>query len=180
MKATQCHSEYGHHLGRSMQVKRGELIPLSTTLIISSLRRVSFFHYVFSYYRFLSISIIMEHGGDQLDQSTTSSFEIITGPGNGGTPQVVVEANNSSPQEEKERVFKRVEHEMEVFRKGECSRFQASSRVASELEKWGGASDKEKGKAFDSYLAEINSFATVQDDNRSHTRGSSPPPGTVE
>jgi hypothetical protein len=121
----------------------------------------------------------MEHGGDQLDRSTTSSFENVTGPSNGGTAQVVVETNNSSLQEEKERVFQRVEHEMEVFRKGECSRFQASSRVAGELGKWGGASDKEKGKAFDSYLAEINSFATVQNDDRSHTRGSSPPPGTV-
>ena len=55
---------------------------------------------------------------------------------------------------------------MEVFRKGDCSRFQASSRVAKELEGWEGASDKKKGKAFDSYLAEINSFVAIQDEER--------------
>ena len=50
---------------------------------------------------------------------------------------------------------------MEIFRKGECSRFQASSHVANELGKWAGASEKEKGKAFDSYLTNINSFLAV-------------------
>ena len=64
---------------------------------------------------------------------------------------------------------------MEIFRKGECSRFKASSRVANELEKWEGASEREKGKAYDSYLAEINSFAAIQDESRSAVRGTSQP-----
>jgi hypothetical protein len=64
---------------------------------------------------------------------------------------------------------------MDAFRKGECSRFQASSRVANELEKWVGGSEKDKGKAFDSYLAEINSVIAVQNEDRSLTRGTSPP-----
>ena len=66
---------------------------------------------------------------------------------------------------------------METFRKGEYSRFQALSHVANELGKWAGVSDKERGKAFDSYLAEINSFAAVQNEERSETRGASPPVG---
>jgi hypothetical protein len=110
----------------------------------------------------------MSNGGEQSDQS----YENINEPGNrGGTAENVEPANDSTTQEAKEKVFERVEREMDVFRKGECSRFQASIRVANELGKWDGASDKEKGKAFDSYLAEINSFVAVQDENRSITRG---------
>lgn len=45
---------------------------------------------------------------------------------------------------------------------GSVPPFQASMRVASELEKWIGASEKDKpdseGKALDPYLAEINLF----------------------
>ena len=87
---------------------------------------------------------------------------------------------NSAAQEEKERTFERVEQEMEIFqvRKGEYSRFQVSLCIANELGKWAGASDQEKGKAFDSYLAEINTVLAVQDENRSMTRETSPPPGT--
>ena len=68
---------------------------------------------------------------------------------------------------------------MEAFRKGECSRFQASLHVTVELGKWAGASEKEKGKAFDTYLAEINSFVAVQDEDQSAIRGTSPPVGAA-
>lgn len=123
----------------------------------------------------------MIHGESQLDEST-SSFENVIGPGNGGGdggPTNVADTDvNSAAQEEKERVFSRVEQEMEIFRKGDYSRFKASSRVAEELEKWAGASEKEKGKAFDSYLAEINSFTAIQDEERSATRETPPPVGT--
>ena len=120
----------------------------------------------------------MEHGGQQLDQSATS-FEIVNAPESGGeTSRAAITTVNPATQEAKERVLERIEQEMEVFRKGECTRFHASSRVAKELEGWEGASDKEKGKAFDSYLAEINSFAAIQDESRSSTRGTPPPVGT--
>ena len=117
----------------------------------------------------------MSNGEEQLDQST---FEIINGPERGGAS---AEASNSNDdpatQEEKKRTFERVEREMEVFRKGEYTRFQASTHVANELDKWVGASDKDKGKALDSYLAEINSLLAVQDEDRSATRGTSHPVG---
>jgi hypothetical protein len=58
-------------------------------------------------------------------------------------------------------------------------RHVSSSCVANELEKWAGASDKEKGKAFDSYLAEINSFIAVQDKEQSATRETSSPLGVA-
>lgn len=119
----------------------------------------------------------MIHGEQQLDQSTTS-FEVVDKPRNGGEPSNAAVANDeSATQEEKERVFERIEQEMEIFRKGEYSRFRASSHVAEELERWEGASDKEKGKVFDSYLAEINSFVAVQDEERSVTRETPPPLG---
>ena len=117
----------------------------------------------------------MVHGEQQHNQSTTP-FEVINGSENGGEPtQAVAATVGPTAQEAKERVIERVEREMEIFRKGECSRFQASTRVANELEKWEGASEKERGKALDSFLAEINSFAAIQDEDQSATRGTSPP-----
>ena len=86
--------------------------------------------------------------------------------------------NDAAAREEKKRVFERVEHKMDIFRRGEYSRFQASTRVANELDKWEGASDKEKGKSLDSYLAEINSLVAVQDEQQSATRETSDPAGT--
>ena len=118
---------------------------------------------------------IMSHGEAQLDQSTTT-FEIINGSERGEEPAaIVVTDDDSAAQEEKKRVFERVEREMEVFRKGECTRFKASTRIASELDNWAGATDKERGKAFDSCLAEINSFLAIQDEvQRSVTRETPP------
>ena len=117
----------------------------------------------------------MSNGEEQLDQST---FEIINGPEHGGASAKASNSNDDpTTQEEKKRTFERVEREMEVFRKGEYTRFQASTRVANELDKWVGASDKDKGKALDSYLAEINSLLAVQDEDRSATRGTSHPVG---
>ena len=119
----------------------------------------------------------MVHGEQQLNQST-SSFENILGPDQGGeSSQAVVATVDLTTSEAKERVIGRVEREMDIFRKGECSRFQAASRVTKELEKWEGASDRDKGKALDSYLNEINSFAAIQDEDRSNTREASPPLG---
>jgi hypothetical protein len=122
----------------------------------------------------------MVHGEQSFDKSL-SPFENIPGPNEreNTTTQAAVTTDNHAASETKERVLERVEREMETFRKGDLSRFQASSRVAKELEKWEGASDKDKGKAFDSYLAEINSFAAIQDENRSVTREASPPLGTT-
>ena len=98
---------------------------------------------------------------------------------NGGAPAGTVDVNdNATIWEEKERIFERVEQEMEIFRREEYSRFQASSRVANELGKWEGGSDKEKGKALDSYLVEINSFTASQDEEQSTMRGTSLPVGT--
>ena len=84
---------------------------------------------------------------------------------------------NSPTEEEKVRIFERIKREMDIFWKGEYTRFQASTCVANELGKWAGASDKEKGKAFDSYLAEINSILAIQDEDQSATRGTSLPSG---
>ena len=121
----------------------------------------------------------MLHGEEQPDQTSTS-FEIIDAPRNDGEPtQATVPADDSVTREEKERTFERVDREMEIFRKGEYSRFQASTRVANELEKWVGASDQEKGKALDSYLAEINSFIAIQNEDQSVTRGTPPPIGAL-
>jgi hypothetical protein len=119
--------------------------------------------------------------GEQTNNQSTSSFEIVDNPENGGEPSQVAVMNDSpdATQEAKTRVFEGVERQMEAFRKGECSRFQASTRVAKELEGWEGASDKEKGKAYDSYLAEINSIIAIQDEDRSATKGTSPSLGTT-
>ena len=116
----------------------------------------------------------MTNGDKQPEQSATS-LENVDGPSNGErTTSAAVPYDNSIAREEKEKILERVEREMEAFRKGEYSRFKASSRVANELDKWTGASDKEKGKAFDTYLAEINSFIAIQDEQRSVTEGTSP------
>ena len=122
----------------------------------------------------------MTHGDQRPDQSTATP-EIIEEPRAsidapaGESSQSVNADDHSSAHEERTRIFVRVEREMEAFRKGEYSRFQASTNVANELGKWEGASDKEKGKVFDLCLAEINSYVAIQDEQRSNTRGTTPP-----
>ena len=117
----------------------------------------------------------MVHGGQQSDLSS-ATFENVDRPEmERETSQPVVATIDTTTQGAKERILERIEREMEVFRKGGCSRFQASTRVASELEKWEGASEREKGKAYDSYLAEINSFAAIQDESQSVVRGTPQP-----
>ena len=115
--------------------------------------------------------------GDKQPEPPIPTIENVEGPNSTGetTAQSAVADNDSTAREEKARVLKRVEREMEFYRKGEYSRFQASTHVANELGKWAGASDKEKGKAFDSYLAEINSQIAIQDEERSDTRATSLP-----
>jgi hypothetical protein len=80
----------------------------------------------------------MLHGGEQLEQST-SSFEIVDEPRNEKeTSQAAVTTDHSAVREEKERILERIKRGMEEFRKGdlgESSRFQASTCVANELEK---------------------------------------------
>ena len=117
----------------------------------------------------------MTHGDEQSTQSA-SAHEIVGEPSTREETTRSVDTNDhSTAREEKERVLERVEREMDAYRKGEYSRFQASTRVADELDNWAGASDKEKAKAFDSYLAEINSLTAIQDEEQSHTRGTSIP-----
>jgi hypothetical protein len=115
----------------------------------------------------------MTHG-EMSARPSTSHAAAVEPELRGGSPQVIIQDELSAAKEEKERVFEGVERVMELFRKGESSRFQTSARILSELEKWTGATDKEKGKAFDSHLAEINSFLAIQDENRSTVREGSP------
>ena len=106
----------------------------------------------------------MTHG-DQRPVESTSTAETVGETGTRGKTTKPTETNNnSSTKEERERTLERVEREMEIYRKGQYSRFQASTRVADELGKWAGASDEERGKAYDSYLAEINSHVAVRDE----------------
>jgi hypothetical protein len=135
--------------------------------------------YTFTYRSLNNQNLIMIHGGIQPEQSTSTSEDVTGSRAGEKSSEAAVADDNTTAREEKTRVLERVEHEMDIFRKGDCSRFQASSRVAHELGNWVGASDKEKGKAFDSYLAEINSPAAVQDDERSLTRGTSLPAGST-
>jgi hypothetical protein len=84
---------------------------------------------------------------------------------------------NAATQEEKSRVFERVEQVMETLRKGESTRFQASTNIINELGQWSGVTDKEREKALNSYLTEINSenVTTAAIEGRSTTRETSPP-----
>ena len=122
----------------------------------------------------------MTHGAIQSDQST-STLENVAATESGEPAQTIIMNVDSSTdtgtqtREERERVLERVEREMDFFRKGEYTQFQASTRVVNELHKWEGASDKKKGKAFDTYLAEINSLTAIQDEERSNAGGTSLP-----
>ena len=71
----------------------------------------------------------MSHGEGQVIQSTSeSTFEIVNGSEPGNSAEAAVANDNSTAaQEEKKKIFERVEREMEAFRKGECTRFHASS-----------------------------------------------------
>ena len=103
--------------------------------------------------------------GERQPAQSTSVIENVDEVRNREAPARTVDANdNATIQEKKERIFERVKQEMEIFRRGDYSRFQVLSRVANELGKWEGGSDKEKGKALDSYLIKINSFAASQDE----------------
>jgi hypothetical protein len=120
----------------------------------------------------------MSHGETQAEPSTSNPLIEAIGSGNReGASQTVVPDDDPTAQEERTRVFERIELIMETFRKGESSRFKASTHVLKELDQWGGVTDKEKGKAYDSYLAEINSSLAIQDEERSATRETSPPTG---
>ena len=65
-------------------------------------------------------------------------------------------------EEEKNRVFKRIESTMDNFRVGNSSSFQATSNVIDELDKWSGVSDRERERALKSYLSEINANPSVE------------------
>jgi hypothetical protein len=120
----------------------------------------------------------MSHGETQAEPSTSNPLIEAIGSGNReGASQTVVPDDDPTAQEERTRVFERIELIMETFRKGESSRFKASTHVLKELDQWGGVTDKEKGKAYDSYLAEINSSLAIQDEEWSATRETSPPTG---
>ena len=106
----------------------------------------------------------MTHGEQSADQSI-SAVKDVPPRERGSTPQVVAADDNSAAQEEKARVFNGVEQIMDLFRKGECTRFQTSSLVLNELGTWAGATDEEKDKAFNLYLSEITTFFAHQDDS---------------
>ena len=106
----------------------------------------------------------MTHGESTVDQSI-STVKDIPSRERGPTPQVATTDDDSAAQEEKTRVFNSVEQLMELFRRGDCTRFQTSSLLLNELGTWAGATDEEKEKAFNLYLTEINSFFTHQDDS---------------
>ena len=106
----------------------------------------------------------MTHGEQSADQSI-SAVKDVPPRERGSTPQVVATDDNSAAQEEKARVFNGVEQIMDLFRKGEYTRFQTSSLVLNELGTWAGATDEEKDKAFNLYLSEITTFFAHQDDS---------------
>ena len=89
---------------------------------------------------FLSISIpqiIMTHGVLSTDPSTSESHVMIdiARDRSPTTPAATMNVN-SAAQVEKERVIEGLEGAMDLFRKGECSRFQVSGLIFNELEKW--------------------------------------------
>lgn len=104
-------------------------------------------------------------------------------PNRGGTPQAAPTIADPSIQEERDRVFGNVEQAMGSFRRGESTQFHAMSHVLDELNKWLGVTDTERGKAFNSYLAEMNSTVEPRSEEQSATRKTSPslgvshPPG---
>ena len=122
----------------------------------------------------------MHNGEGQAGPSSSSAPEIVVeAVPAGGATQVVTTAVDSAVQEEKNRVSAGVERVMDTFRKGECTRFQASSQIISELDKWAGVSDGEREKTFNSYLAEINSHVEPRGEDRSATQETTAPPGAA-
>ena len=109
---------------------------------------------------------IMTHGEPPADQSTSTVADVPSNErGSESAPQATTVDVDTAAQEEKARVFNGVEQIMELFRRGDCTRFQASSLVLNELGTWAGAADEEKEKAFDLYLTEINSFFAHPDES---------------
>jgi hypothetical protein len=122
----------------------------------------------------------MTHGVSSTDPTTAHIENDQSGdPSRGSAPPVIVTTDDSAAQEEKARVIEGLEGAMDLFRKGECTRFQTSALILGELEKWSRATDQEKGKAFKSYLAEINSFIAIQDESMSLARRGSPALGAT-
>ena len=89
--------------------------------------------------------------------------------GLGAATEVASTTVNPPLQEEKDRVFAAVERVMDLFRKGERTRFQASTEVIGELDKWRRVSDSEK--TFNSYLSEINSHVEPRSEDSSAVHG---------
>ena len=122
----------------------------------------------------------MTHGQVQVNSSTTTVENVE--PNNRGESSQAVNMNGdpaSQSQEEKRRVFDKLEQVMDIFRNGESTRFQMSIHVLNELDKWRGVTNKEKENAFNSYI-KINSNPVNQDEPeiQSTTREESPLMGT--
>ena len=115
----------------------------------------------------------MTHGESPANPSTTPVANVEPDL-RGGSSQIITQDELSAAEEEKKRIFEGVERIMDLFRKGESTRFQTSTQVLSELGKWTGATDQEKAKAYDPYFTEINSFLAIQDENRSTTMEGTP------
>ena len=103
-------------------------------------------------------------------QGTSSSA-----PSNVYTTNSPPEAEVTGDQDERRRVFLRVEQIMDNFRNGRNTRFQTLTSVVDELDKWSNASDGERERAFISYLAEIRADSAVTNGNQ-HELGSATQP----
>lgn len=86
----------------------------------------------------------MTGDGELQPEQSTATFEIVEPDNRGGTSPTTITDVHSTSQEEKERIFERVEREMDIFRRGKYSRFQASTHVLNGLGKWSGTPTKKR------------------------------------
>jgi hypothetical protein len=78
-------------------------------------------------------------------------------------------------QEERDRVFQKVEQAMENFRKGQSTRFKTLTCVMDELDRWTGVSDTDRERALNTYMAEVNSDSAVSNGNRPESGSATQP-----
>lgn len=119
----------------------------------------------------------MNNGGEQSERSIAPVENTGNQGGTSGVTSADVEFVDplATAQEERGRVFGKVEHVMDAFRRGDCTPFQTSVSILNELNKWTGVSDQDRGRAYISYLKEIN--PTTTNEARSNTREATPPYG---
>ena len=105
----------------------------------------------------------MSHGNQQPRTTVSSNKNVITTSqptntvlpsGSTRTPPLIV---STETQDEKVRVFKRIEQTMEGFQSKQASQFHTISNVIDELNKWTNTTDEDRDRALNTYMAEINS-----------------------